>query len=113
MIAEKILGKKPVSLAQAREMVKERLKTAETPTYEQDMTLQYVEKFAKLSRAKAEKLADELCKLEGVDRALAVKIADLLPSEKPVLELLIIKKYKLTDAVMQSILDAVQKHIKS
>lgn len=112
MIAEKILKRKPVSLAEAKEMVKERLKTSEAPTYEQDMTLQYVDKFAKVTRANAEKMAEELQKIEGVDAWLAVKIADVLPQEKPVLELLLAKKYKLSEESIQSVLEAVKKFIK-
>jgi DNA-directed RNA polymerase subunit F len=112
MIAEKILKRRPVTLAEAKEMVKERLKESDAPTYEQDMTLQYVGKFAKLSRAKAEKLVEELQKIEGVDHWLAAKIADVLPQEKPVLELLLTKRYKLSEESMQSILENVKKFMK-
>ncbi len=112
MIAEKILKRKPVTLAEAKDLVKERLKTVDAPTYEQDMTMQYVDKFAKLTKAKAEKLTEDLQKIEGVDHWLAAKIADLLPQEKPVLELLLTKKYKLSEESTQSILETVKKFVK-
>ncbi|MBU0636141.1 hypothetical protein KKE06_03890 [Candidatus Micrarchaeota archaeon] len=109
MIAEKVLDRKTVPLAKVKELVKERVKDAEAPTYEQDMTLKYVGKFATLSRAKAEKIVEELQKIEGVDEALAVKAADVLPVEKTVLELLLAKKYHLSDDAIQSILDVIKK----
>ena len=112
MIAEKILSRRPVSLAKVKELVKERVKGVESPTYEQDMTLKYVGKFSKLSRAKAEKLVEELQKIEGVEEELAVKIADVLPQEKIMLELLLAKKYSLSDDAIQVILDAVKKYTK-
>lgn len=99
-------------MALAKELVKERLKDGSSPTYEQDMTLQYVEKFVKLTRAKTEKMVDELKEVEGVDDWLANKIADVLPVEKPVLELLLVKKYKLSDEAMNKILEIVTKFVK-
>lgn len=108
MLVEKIVSRKPVSLASAKEIVKERLKGKEgDPTYEQDMTMKYVDDFAKLTRPKADKLVKDLLEIEGIDETLAVKIADLLPTKPQVLELLIFKKYPLTDEQKKKVLDKV------
>lgn len=109
MIAEKILDKKPLPLAKVKELVKERVKDAEAPTYEQDMTLKYAGKFSKLSRAKAEKLVEELQKIDGMDEWIAVKIADVAPQEKTVLELVLAKKYNFSEENIQNILDLIKK----
>ena len=111
MLVEKIISKKPISLAEVKEVIKDRLKgEGVEPTYEQDMTLKYVNQFSRLTKAKAEKLIKELSGIEGTDEALVVKIADVLPSKPQVLEVLIQKKYVLTDDSKKQILDLVKQY---
>lgn len=110
MMAEKILEKKSVTLSKAQELLKERTKET-TPTYEQDMSLKYMGKFAHLTLAKSEKLVHELQKIEGVTETLAVKIADVLPQEKERLELLLPKNAKISTESQTQILDLVKKFV--
>lgn len=110
MLAEKILGKTPVSLSKAQDLLKTRTKDA-TPTYEQDMSLKYTGKFSRLTPSKSEKLVHELMKIEGVTDWLAVKCADVLPTEKPVLELLLNKNVKVSMEAQTQIVDAVKKYV--
>ena len=110
MMAEKILGKTPVSLSKAQDLLKTRTKEI-TPTYEQEMSLKYTGKFAKLTPSKSEKLVHELEKIEGVTDWLAVKIADVLPTEKAVLELLLAKNAKLPPEAQTAVVDTVKKYV--
>ncbi|MFH0955584.1 MAG: hypothetical protein V1777_05755 [Candidatus Micrarchaeota archaeon] len=110
MLAEKILGKTPVSLTKAQDLLKTRTKDV-TPTYEQDMSLKYTGKFSRLTPAKSEKLVHDLMKIDGVSDWLAVKIADVLPVEKTVLELLLAKNIKLSPESQTQIVDTVKKYV--
>ena len=112
MIQEKILSKRPVSLAEAKEILKERVKEKEEPSYEQDMSLKYVEKFSKLSPSKAEKLVEDLTKIDGADDAFAVKVCDILPETKETLQLLLQKNSKIKESDFDKILDLVKKYQK-
>jgi DNA-directed RNA polymerase subunit F len=115
MIQEKILSKNPITMAQANDILKERLSDKpekEEISYEQDMSRKYFEKFSKLSPSKAEKLQQDLLKIDGVDEAFAVKTVDLLPQTKEVLQLLLHKNSKISDADLDKILDLVKKYQK-
>ncbi len=111
MLVEKIISRKPIPLAEVKEIIKERLKgEGIEPTYEQDMTIKYVNQFARLTRAKSEKLVKELMGIEGMDETLAVKIVDLLPTKAQVLEVLIQKKYPFSDEVKTQIIDLCKQY---
>jgi DNA-directed RNA polymerase subunit F len=111
MLVEKIISRKPVSLAEVKEILKDRLKDKEgEPTYEQDMTLKYVGTFVSLTRAQTHKLIKELMGIEGIDDVLAVKIADILPTKVQVLDVLLQKKYVFTDEQKKQIIDMVIQH---
>lgn len=112
MIQEKILSRKPVSMAEAKEILKERTKESEEPAYEQDMSLKYFEKFIKLTMAKAEKLHEELMEIEEMDDNFAVKIVDVLPANKDVLQLLLPKNSKVKETDLDKIFDLVKKYQK-
>ncbi|MBS3061338.1 MAG: hypothetical protein J4215_02030 [Candidatus Diapherotrites archaeon] len=112
MLVEKIVSKKPIPLAEVKEIIKERLKDKDAePTYEQDMTIKYVNQYARITRSKADKLHKELMGIEGMDDTLAVKIIDILPVKTQTLEVLIQKKYPLTDAQKTQILDLCKQHV--
>ena len=112
MIPEKILSKKAITMSESKEILKERVKEKEEPSYEQDMSLKYIERFAKLTPAKAEKLVSELIEIEGVDDVLAVKIADVLPATMEVLQLLLQKNAKIKEADHSKIFELVKKYQK-
>jgi DNA-directed RNA polymerase subunit F len=110
MIAEKIISKKPVTLADVKELMKDRSKEKEL-VYEQDMTLKYVDKFAKLSAAKAKKLVEELLEIKGVDEEFAAKIADILPENKDTVLFIAPKRAKLEDSETEKIVSTVKRYL--
>ena len=109
MIGKELLGKKPVSLAEVRELLKSRTENG-TPTYEQTQSDEYVKKFARLSKAKALELNEELLKIEGLDGELRVKISDLLPEDLEALKVLLPKNAKISEQDLNGILKHVKKY---
>ena len=104
MIGEKIIEKRPVNLADVKQLLTDRKKEKDL-SYEQDLTLKYAKKFSKLSLAQAEKLAAELKGIEGLSGETIVKIVDILPDRKERLQLLVPKETVLDEASMQKIID--------
>lgn len=111
MLGEKIIEMKPLSLLQVRELLEAR-KGEKDLTYEQDVTLKYAKKFAKLSPAKAEKLLAELKEVPSVDDEFAIKICDIMPGSKEVLELLVPKGLSFDAANSGKVLEIVAKYAK-
>lgn len=112
MIPEKILSKKPINISEANELLKEIVKERKEPSYEQDMSLKYFEKFGKISSSKAEKLLEELKKIENMDESFAVKIIDIMPESKEVLQLLLSKNSKVQESDFEKIISLVKKYLK-
>ena len=110
MIGEK-MEEKPITLAEMKEILSERKKGREL-TYEQDLALQYAKRFAKLSKAQAEKLAEELSKNAKLDSFTIAKIVDILPKNKETLELLLSKNISLEASETEEILNASKKYFK-
>jgi DNA-directed RNA polymerase subunit F len=109
MMNEKVLSVNPIPLVKVKEILKGLSKEGEL-TYEQNLTLKYAEKFAKLPRTKAEKLMEELMKIEGMTNALAIKLVDLLPQSEEVLSLVIGKQAKISDENQRKILELIKGH---
>ncbi|MFH1694980.1 MAG: RNA polymerase Rpb4 family protein [Candidatus Micrarchaeota archaeon] len=107
MMDEKVLSVSPIPLVKVKEMLKEIAKEGEL-TYEQTLTLKYADKFSKITRAKAEKLIEELMKTEGMTEEIAIKITDLLPQNEEILLLIISKKVKISDEDMKKIIKTVK-----
>lgn len=106
---KKILNEQPVSLAEVKQIITERKKDAEI-TYEQKKTLTYVKDFLKVDEEKAVPLLKELEEL-GIDRKVAVKIADFMPEDKDALKAIIAKeKSSVPDKDTEKILEIVAKH---
>jgi len=108
MIGEKIIERKPVALAEVKELLKER-KGEKDLSYEQDLTLKYAKKFSKTNISQSGKLNSELVKIDGLDSETIVKIVDLLPVTKERLQLLIPKEIVLDQASMDKILELCKK----
>ena len=107
MIGKKLLASKPVTLSEVKEYLKERSEQGEL-TYEQNLTNEYVKKYAKLAKTKAAKLLEELKAIDGMSEELAVKMVDLMPQGIDVLRLLVGKGAKIKEEDLQSILKAVK-----
>ena len=99
-----IKGKQQVSLAQVKDMIK---KDEEG----QQELREYLRKFTKLSREKAEKLTDEIKKLGNVKikEADAIKVADFLPKNVESLNKIFIDA-SLNEEEANAVLDIVKKY---
>ncbi|MFA5108790.1 MAG: DNA-directed RNA polymerase subunit F [Candidatus Micrarchaeia archaeon] len=78
--------------------------------YEQQVCLDYANKFCKLSLEDAKKLEVELNAIEGMNPGAVAKITDLLPIYKTTLQLILAKeKLILDESKIDSILSLVKK----
>jgi len=111
MIGERVIERKPVSLVDVKQLLSDRKKVKEL-SYEQDIAFNYAKKFAKLSSVQAEKLSEELSAIGGLTPEVIVKIIDILPEKKEILQLLIPKEVVLDEASLQKIFDLCKKHKK-
>jgi DNA-directed RNA polymerase subunit F len=113
MIGKKILDVKEVTLAEVKEIL-------EMPSdiemgFEQAKTLEYTKKMAKLSKEKSEELISELMsEIAKLNRAKAVKIADILPRKKEEIDQIFSKEtYSLTEDEVNKIIEIVEKYRKA
>lgn len=111
MMVEKKISEKPVTLTEIREMLSERKKDKEL-SYEQDLALKYAKRFAKLSLSQAEKAREELSKIGKLDEFSIVKIIDVLPQSREILELVIPKNIAVDADDAEKILDVTKKYAK-
>ena len=110
MIGKKTIQTRPAALGEVAEILSERKGDGELG-FEQQATLEYSQKFAKLTADKAKKLSAELAKLEKVSPDAAAKIADLLPKKRGELSLVFAKeRYSLTDKDLEEIMSVVEKY---
>ncbi len=109
MIGKKLLGTKPVCLADVKEMLKERSQDGEL-TYEQTLTNDYSKKFAKLPKTKAQKLLASLGEMDSMTDELAVKIVDICPQSIDILRLLVPKNAKFSDETIEKIIGLVKEN---
>ncbi len=107
MLNEKVLSSKPIALAKVKEILKDLSKEGEL-TYEQSLTLKYVDKFSKITRAKAEKLIEDLMKFDGMTEEFAIKIADVLPQNEEVLFLITGKNPKISEEENKKMLELIK-----
>lgn len=108
MIGEKIIEQRPASLKEVEELLIERKKEKEL-TYEQDLTLKYAKKFSKLTDAKYKKIVKDLNSIEGLTDDLIVKIIDIVPADKNILDLLL-EKHTVSDEIRKQLLEVISKY---
>ena len=111
MIGKENLGQKPVSLIQVKEMLKGR--NAETElSYEQKTAFDYSKKFAKLTKAKHDKLLAELNAIEGIEEEFAVKLVDIMPEDFEIVKVLAHKSSKASEDALKNAFELVKKYLK-
>lgn len=81
-----VIKKKPLSLAEAFEMLKDRKE--ETLSFEQQYAYSYLEDLSRLSLKDAEILAEKL-KPFGLNETQIIKVVDLLPKKEDDLKMII------------------------
>jgi DNA-directed RNA polymerase subunit F len=112
MIGEKLIEQKPVSLVEVKRLLESRKKEREL-NYEQDIALKYARKFAHVSPKEAEKVVEKLSEIDSLSPQLIVKIVDLLPTKKEVLELLVPKGSAIPEEDLAKVLDITRKYGKA
>jgi len=111
MIGDEIISSKKITLTEVKELMKTRKKEKEL-TYEQDLTQKYAKNFSKLTEKQAQKLFEELIKLESVDEELAAKLVDVLPAETELIKLAPLKESTVTQEDLTQALELVKKYVK-
>jgi DNA-directed RNA polymerase subunit F len=110
MDAEKIIEIKPVSLAHVKEVLKEKMAEKEL-NYEQDITMKYVEKFAKLTDKQTQDLLKELSKIEFLKNLeeLQYQILAALPTSIEQVKLFVPKDATPSDEELKQIVELTKK----
>ncbi|VVB59013.1 Uncharacterised protein [Candidatus Anstonella stagnisolia] len=88
MIGKVVTTPKPVTLAQVEELLAKRSGEGDFG-YEQQKSLEYSKRFAKVSAKKAHELLEQLQEEFGVPYEVAVKIVDVIPKHHSQLRVLI------------------------
>jgi len=89
MIGKKVLETNSIPLVKVKPLLEERSNTQEL-SYEQNLALDHVTKFSKLSVDDAKKLVAEL--EEIIKRNQAIKIADIMPEDMADMRLMFAKE---------------------
>ncbi len=118
MIGNKVIDQKPISISEARELLNKRVEEKADEeeqvdghqfTYEQNLTIDYVNKFALLSADDAKELRSKL--EEYLTPAQAVKVVDLMPEDLDDLRLIFAKERGMLDTdELDSILTLVDQY---
>ena len=100
-----------VSLSEVKNMLKKIEKERKEFIYEQRISLEHAQKFAKLSVKQTKDLIKELMKLENIGEAHAYKIADILPtSEDDVKAIFAKERFTPSESEIKDILKIVGKY---
>jgi len=105
---KKILSEHYVTIAEVKEIMAERKKVPPFD-FEQEKTLDYAIKFARLGKAEAAELQSKLAEI--VPPALAVKIADIVPANAELLKLIFLQeKMEPEEALLIQVLAIVKEY---
>ncbi len=112
MIGKGVKKEKPVTLAEAYDILKKRKEEGELE-YSQRLTYDYTQKFVSLTPKKARELIKELLEIEKVREHQAVFLADLMPETEEDVQLIFAKeRTSLSDDDVKKILEIVGKYRK-
>ncbi len=103
MIGKEVLGKKPVTIYEVEEL----LKDIQDPTYEQKASLDYVREVKKVDLETAKKKVEEL-KALGLDEELAVKIVNVYPKTAVELHAVLMKEKGIGEDLYEKILEVLK-----
>ncbi len=108
MIGKKTLDSEPIPLAKVKKIFEDFSEEYEL-SYEQNLTLDHVTKFSRLSLEDSEKLIEEL--EEIVKKKLAIRITDLMPEDLSDLRLIFAKeRVPIKKEDMENILEILDKY---
>ncbi len=98
MPEKSILDVRPVTMYEAKDILKEAIEGLEEPLYEQKICIDYLNKFARLSPEDGKKIVEEVLKVSDKIRPeVAVKIADLLPRDEEDVRIIFAKERVVLD----------------
>ncbi len=104
MIGKETVSSRPATVAEVKEIM-EAQKASRELGFEQQVTMEYSQKVAKLDAKKAQKLVAELEKTEKLSPEVAVKIVDMLPANKEQLMVIVSKeRYTLSEKEVEHVL---------
>jgi len=110
MIGKRTEEGKPVTLAEVQDLLTARSAQPDFG-YEQQTSLDYTKKFAKLTKEKAVELTGKIMEFEGMKIEAAVKIVDLMPSAKTqYVPVLMNHKISLNDKEMAKLVELVNSY---
>lgn len=106
----KIIKMEPASLYEVKEIIKDR-KAEKELTYEQEVTMKYVEKFGKLTEKQTEDLVAKLSEIEFLKdrKELVYQIVAGLPVKVEQARLFLPKDVEATDDELKAVVELTQK----
>ncbi len=122
MIVKEVLNESILTLADARELLKDLVAAMKQPggeeweeeeevRYEQRKALEHTTKFARLSVEDSRALMSELLNLEKMNERIAVQIVNLMPGSKNEVRAIYAKEnFTLTEDDIEAILDCVARY---
>jgi len=106
----KVIETKPVSMADAKDILSSREKRKEL-SYEQKLALEHLNKFTKLNPEKAVKLLEELSGVLRMSQETMVQILNFLPKNPDELRMIFSReKFSLKEDEINKILEIVKKY---
>lgn len=111
MIGKKVISSQNANLSEVKEILSERQKQGDL-TYEQQQAFDYSKKFSKLAHSKAEKLAEELKQIEGLDEDFITKALDVLPTDLDTAKLVSYKSGTVTEDKLKQVVELASKYAK-
>lgn len=118
MIGKKVIDSKAITISEARDILMEKVEEVADEnnevdghqfTYEQNLTIDYVNKFALLPAEDAKELREKL--EEFITQPQAVKVVDLMPEDLDDLRLIFAKERGIVETeTLEKVLDLVDQY---
>jgi DNA-directed RNA polymerase subunit F len=106
----KVIETKPVSMAEAKDILSSREKRKEL-SYEQKLALEHLNKFTKLNAENAKKLLEELSGVLRMSQETVVQILNFLPKNPDELRMIFSReKFSLKEDEINKILEIIKKY---
>lgn len=107
----KIIKTKPISLADVKEIIEAR-KGEKELSYEQEITMKYVEKFSKLTKKQSDDLVKSLKEIEFLKdkEVLVYQLVNALPTKLEQVQLFLTKDVSATEEELKKVVDLTKKY---
>ncbi len=107
----KIIKTKPISLVDVKEIIEAR-KGEKELSYEQEITMKYVEKFSKLTKKQSDDLVKSLKEIEFLKdkEVLVYQLVNALPTKLEQVQLFLTKDVSATEEELKKVVDLTKKY---